>query len=361
MNDKFENYFRGKKVLITGHTGFKGSWLTTWLLDLGAQVTGYSKKPPSNPSMFEILELEEKIDHINGDIRDFNHLKNVIETHEPEIVFHMAAQALVRKSYFDPKYTYEVNVMGTVNLLEAIRSTESVKTVINVTSDKCYENKNWVYGYRENDPLGGYDPYSSSKGCSELVTSAYKNSFFNPSLYKESHEVALSSVRAGNVIGGGDWAEDRLVPDCINSLAQNKTILIRSPQSKRPWQHVLDALYGYLTLCCSMIDNGQKFSQEWNFGPEETSVISVEELVKKMISIWGSGDYKLTNLQGLHEASLLKLDISKAQYYLNWNPILSLDEALQNTVSWYKNYYSGENNMYFHTLSQIKEFMKNSK
>lgn len=360
MNDKFENYFKGKKVLITGHTGFKGSWLTTWLLDLGSQVVGYSQKPPSNPSMFEILELEEKIDHINGDIRDFHHLKNIIETHEPEIIFHMAAQALVRKSYFEPKYTYEVNVMGTVNLLDAIRATESVKTVINVTSDKCYENKNWVYGYRENDPIGGYDPYSSSKGCSELVTSAYKNSFFNPSLYKESHEIALSSVRAGNVIGGGDWAEDRLVPDCINSLAKNKKILIRSPKSKRPWQHVLDALYGYLSLSCSMMDDGKKFSQEWNFGPEETNVISVEELVKKMIYIWGSGDYKLSTLKGPHEANLLKLDISKALYYLNWKPVLSFDEALENTVSWYKKYYSGENNMYFYTINQINEFMKKS-
>jgi CDP-glucose 4,6-dehydratase len=271
----------------------------------------------------------------------------------------MAAQALVRKSYLEPLKTYETNVMGTVNLLEAVRATESIKTIINITSDKCYENKEWNYGYRENDPMGGHDPYSSSKGCSELVTAAYRDSFFNKDNYS-THKVSLASVRAGNVIGGGDWAEDRLLPDCIMSLVENKEIIIRSPRSLRPWQHVLDALNGYLKLAIHMMKQGDKFNEAWNFGPTEGNIISVEELVNKIIDFWGSGTYAIKKTDNLHEATLLKLDINKAMFLLNWKPVLSIDESLQSTIDWYKSYYSNNMDMMEFTINQINLYQKKS-
>ena len=281
----FEEFYSGKRVLVTGHTGFKGSWLTLWLTIMGAKVLGYALEPNTDPSLFNVLNLQKDIDHVIGDIRDFEKLREVITEFKPEIVFHLAAQPLVRLSYREPRLTYETNVMGTVNLLEAIRQTKSVRAVVNVTSDKCYENKEWVWGYREIDPMGGYDPYSSSKGCSELITAAYRNSYF------KNTEAAVASARAGNVIGGGDWAEDRLIPDIVRSLSQGKQIIIRNPKATRPWQHVLEPLSGYLLLGKLLYEKGQEFAEAWNFGPSDSSVMTVEEIVKKSIEIWGSGSY----------------------------------------------------------------------
>ena len=279
--------FEKKKILITGHTGFKGSWLTLWLTKLGAKVIGYSLEPPTKPSLFEILNLKEKIVHIIGDIKDEEKLKNIFKKYKPDIVFHLAAQSLVRFSYKEPKLTYETNVMGTLNVLEAVREAKSVKVVIIVTSDKCYENKEWVYGYRENDPLGGHDPYSSSKACAELVVEAYRNSFFNPKNYGKTHQVALATVRAGNVIGGGDWQVDRLIPDCVKALSKGKPIKIRNPNAIRPWQHVLEPLSGYLLLVQKMWKEPTKYCEAWNFGPYEKDIATVKEIVEKVINLWG--------------------------------------------------------------------------
>jgi len=252
QNNTFNNIYNGKRVLVTGHTGFKGGWLSLWLKELRAEVIGYSLDPPTSPSFFEAVDLKNKLIHITGDVRDEKHLLSVFKKYQPEFVFHLAAQPLVRLSYKDPKLTYETNIMGTVNVLESVRKTKSARVCIIVTTDKCYENKEWIYGYRETDPMGGYDPYSSSKGCAELVTAAYRSSFFNPKDYGKSHRVAPSSARAGNVIGGGDWAEDRLIPDCIRTLSQNKIINIRNPQATRPWQYILEPLSGYLLLGSKM-------------------------------------------------------------------------------------------------------------
>ena len=256
---KFKNFYTNKKILITGHTGFKGSWLTLWLTELGAEVIGYSLEPPIKPSLFEVFNLKNRIIHIIGDIRDEEKLKDVFKEYKPEIIFHLAAQPLVRLSYQEPKLTYETNVIGTLNLFEGVKEMESVRVVINVTSDKCYENKEWVYGYRENDPMGGYDPYSSSKGCTELLTAAYRNSYFNPKDYGKTHQVSLASVRAGNVIGGGDWQVDRLVPDCVKALSKGETVKIRNPHAIRPWQHVLEPLSGYLFLAMRMWEEPTKY------------------------------------------------------------------------------------------------------
>ena len=351
-NDNLE-FFKSKKILITGHTGFKGSWLTLWLTELGANIVGYSLEPPTNPSLFEALNLKERITHIIGDVRDEEKLKKVFKMYKPEFVFHLAAQPLVRYSYIAPKYTYEVNIMGTINLLEAVRETDSVKVVIVVTSDKCYENKEWIYGYREIDPMGGYDPYSSSKGCAELIVSAYRRSYF------DSLEVALSSVRAGNVIGGGDWQEDRLVPDCIRALSKGEEIKIRNPNAIRPWQYILEPLSGYLLLALKMSEDRIKFSGAWNFGPSDYDILTVGELTKKVIDYWGSGSYEIEkSSENFHEASLLKLDCSKAYSLLKWHSIYNVDEAIKKTVGWYKKYYDGAKNkeLYDFTVSQIIEY-----
>ncbi len=358
MGQLFNNIYKGKKVLLTGHTGFKGSWLTLWLKQLEAEVIGYSLEPPTDPSLFEILNLEKEIIHVIGDIRNEKKLKETFEKYKPDIVIHMAAQPLVRYSYMNPKETYETNVIGTLNVFEAVKETETVRVVINVTSDKCYENKEWVYGYRENDPMGGYDPYSSSKGCAELLTSAYRNSFFNPENYGKTHNVALASVRAGNVIGGGDWAEDRLIPDCIRALSKKETIYIRNPHATRPWQHVLEPLSGYLWLGALMWQDPTKYSEGWNFGPNDEDILTVEEIVKDVIKIWGNGEYVVNSDNRFHEAKLLKLDISKAHFYLKWKPVYNAKKSLVETVNWYKTYFSNPEKIYDFTINQLLSYIK---
>ncbi len=353
MIDK--NFWQGKKVFITGHTGFKGSWLCLWLHSLGAEVTGYALKPPTNPSLFEICEINEFITSIFGDVRDGDKLAKTMQEAQPEIVIHMAAQPLVRDSYKNPVETYAINVMGTVNLLEAVRHCNGVKAVVNVTTDKCYENKEWVWGYRENEPMGGYDPYSNSKGCSELVTSAYRNSFFNPGKYDE-HGVALASARAGNVIGGGDWAADRLIPDCINALLKNEKIIIRSPHAIRPWQHVLEPLSGYLTLAQKLYNEGAGFAEGWNFGPDDNDARPVEWIVGRLCQMWGT-DYEIDKGPHPHEANYLKLDCSKAKMRLGWSPRWRLDKALKKIVEWV-DAYAQNNDMRSVCLKQIDDYMK---
>ena len=344
----FLKNFSGKKILITGHTGFKGSWLTLWLVNLGAEVIGYSLEPPTKPNLFEILQLEKEITHIIGDVRDGEKLKNVFKKYKPEIVFHLAAQPLVRVSYKEPKLTYETNVMGTLNLLEAVRQTESVKVVIIVTTDKCYENKEWFYGYREVDPLGGYDPYSSSKACVEILVSSYRNSF----------QLPVATVRAGNVIGGGDWQVDRLIPDCVKALSKGETIKIRNPDAIRPWQHVLEPLYGYLLLAVKMWKEPERFCEAWNFGPYEKDTATVREVVEKVIRLWGKGSYEVIEDRSFHEAGLLRLDISKTMLKLGWRPKWNLDKALERTVKWYKRFYEGKTDMVEYSIREIENYLK---
>ncbi|MEW6026480.1 MAG: CDP-glucose 4,6-dehydratase [Planctomycetota bacterium] len=349
------NIYNNKRILVTGHTGFKGSWLTLWLLELGAEVTGYALPPSTKPDLFGTLNLSKRINHITGDIRDFTKLKKSIKRHKPDAVIHMAAQPLVRRSYLEPKYTYEVNVLGTVNVLDAVRQTNTVRAVINVTSDKCYENKEQVAGYKETDPMGGYDPYSSSKGCAELVTAAYIKSFFNPDKYK-SHGVAVASVRAGNVVGGGDWSKDRLIPDCIRALTKNKPIVIRNPYAIRPWQYVLEPLYGYLLLGSHLLKEETKYIGAWNFGPNKSNIVPVETVVKKIINVWGKGNYRIIPDKKLHEATLLNLDIAKSKALLKWQPRMNIADTLENTINWYKAFYSGSINMLPETLGQIRGY-----
>ena len=361
---KTQNLFGGvyakKRVLVTGHTGFKGSWLSIWLKELGAEVIGYSLEPPSVPNNFEACHLGSKITHIHGDVRDLDHLQKEFSKHQPEFVFHLAAQPLVRHSYAEPHATYETNVMGTVNVLEAVRETESVRVLVNVTSDKCYKNKEWVWGYRENDPMGGHDPYSSSKGCAELIASAYLRSFFSAEDYKNKHTVALGSVRAGNVIGGGDWGEDRLIPDCIRALRQGKEIVIRNPKAIRPWQHVLEPLSGYLLLGTKLWDEGAKYNGAWNFGPMDEEVWTVEDVVKETILYWGEGSYRVESYGDPHEAHWLKLDCSKARINLKWETRYSFKQALEKTIEWYRRFYQGHSatEMMEFTKKQIHEYVK---
>lgn len=352
------SYFQNKKVLITGHTGFKGAWLSLWLTELGADVVGYSLEADTKPNLFEILGLESQIKHHIADIRDYKKLNHVIQSEKPEIIFHMAAQALVRHSYKEPRETYETNIMGTVNLLEAVRHCDSVRTVINITTDKVYENDNQGKAFVESDRLGGYDPYSSSKACSEMVTASYRNSFFNPTDYGNKHQVAIATARAGNVIGGGDWSEDRLVPDCIKSLEQSKAIQIRSPLSTRPWQHVLEPLSAYLKLAVKLAEDPVAYSQAWNFGPKENSAITVRELVEKLIFNWGSGSYLLDQAKHVHEASLLELDISKSRDQLGIKPKLEINGTIKLTLDWYKEFSKNPHLIREFTLKQIKTYNK---
>lgn len=354
MNPEF---WRGKKVLITGHTGFKGSWLSLWLQDLGAELIGYSLSPPTQPSLFEVAKVEKSMLSIIGDIRDRDCLQQAIAQHQPEIILHLAAQPLVRESYKTPVETYSTNVMGTVNLLESVRQVGGVKVLLNVTTDKCYENREWIWGYRENEALGGYDPYSSSKACSELVTAAYRNSFFHPDKYSE-HGLAIATARAGNVIGGGDWASDRLVPDIINSVVRGETLFIRNPNATRPWQHVLEPLNGYLTLAEHLFHNGSAYSEAWNFGPYESDIQPVHWIVEELLSLWG-GDVTWTKDTAIqsHEANYLSLDCAKARSRLKWRPKLDLAAALAWIVDWTKAWQSGED-MQRVTTEQIWRFMK---
>ncbi|MEM3713881.1 MAG: CDP-glucose 4,6-dehydratase [Nitrososphaeria archaeon] len=333
----FNDFYKNKTVLVTGHTGFKGSWLSIWLLKLGANVIGYALNPYTQDDNFVVTDLSHKMIDIRGDVRDFEKLNSVIDTHKPDAIFHLAAQPIVRLSYDIPKETIETNVMGTTNVLEAFRRSNA-KVLIIITSDKSYENKEWIWGYRENDPVGGYDPYSASKGASELIASAYIRSFFNPENFK-SHGKVVTTVRAGNVIGGGDWAKDRIMTDCIKALEEDKPIEVRNPQSIRPWQHVLEPLNGYLLLGSKMLDDPIKYSGAWNFGPDPESIITVKEVVEKVIKCYGKGTWKnVSNSNELHEAKLLNLDTSKARFVLGWKPKLNVDEAIKMTVEWYKNY-----------------------
>ena len=350
----FNNVFRNKTVLVTGHTGFKGSWLCIWLKKLGADVVGYALEPYTQKDNFVVTGLQQKITHIIGDIRDFPKLISVFKKYQPEFVFHLAAQPVVRKSYAKPKETYDVNVGGTINVLECCRLSDTVKLIVNVTSDKCYENKEHIWPYRENDSVGGYDPYSSSKGCSELITAAYRNSFFNP-LEFDNHRKSLSSVRAGNVIGGGDWQKDRIIPDCIRALENNKTIQIRNPNSVRPWQHVLDCLCGYLLLASKMYEEPSQFCDAWNFGPDCDSMIPVSEIVNMVIAQWGNGEWITTSRKNEpHEAGRLSLDTTMAGTYLKWFPVWSMEKAVISAIFWYKNY--RRVSPYQICLNQIKEF-----
>lgn len=328
------SFWRGKKVFLTGHTGFKGSWLSLWLQQLGAELTGYALVPPTNPSLFEVAGVEQGMTSIIGDIRDGAMLADAMRHAAPEIVIHMAAQPLVRRSYIDPVETYSTNVMGTVHLLEAVRQAPSVRAVVNVTTDKCYENREWVWGYRENEPMGGFDPYSNSKGCAELVTAAYRNSFFNAAKYDE-HHVALATARAGNVIGGGDWAEDRLIPDILAAFADARPVVIRNPHATRPWQHVLEPLRGYLALAEKLYTEGPAFAEAWNFGPHGDDARPVEWIVRQLAEKWADGaHWQIDGGDHPHEATYLKLDISKAAQYLNWQPAMRLEQALGLIVDW---------------------------
>jgi CDP-glucose 4,6-dehydratase len=348
-------FWSGKKVFMTGHTGFKGSWLCLWLHALGAKVTGYALDPPTDPSLYKLCGIERLITSVMGDVRDRKKLAGTMAAAKPEIVIHMAAQPLVRDSYKIPAETYEINVMGTVNLLESVRNCPSVKAAINVTTDKCYENREWVWGYRENEPMGGYDPYSNSKACSELVTSAYRSSYFNPADFL-LHGVALASARAGNVIGGGDWATDRLLPDCVRAVLKGEKILIRNPQAVRPWQHVLEPLSGYLMLAQRLFEDGAPFSEAWNFGPDESDARPVEWLVKTFCSRWGGGaSYEIEQGDHPHEAHYLKLDCSKAKTRLGWRPRWDLERALGRIVDWTKAYQNGQDVMGV-CLKQIAEY-----
>lgn len=353
-------FWKGKRVLITGHTGFKGAWLTMWLRVLGADLVGYSLLPPTVPSHYELAKIEEGITVVEADVRDFETLRKVVQTYHPEIVFHMAAQALVRRSYNDPVETYAINIMGTAHLLEAVRQVKGVRAVINVTSDKCYENREWVWGYRESDSMGGYDPYSSSKGCAELVTSGYLRSFFNPDRY-ESHGVGLASVRAGNVIGGGDFAQDRLIPDLVRAFEKGEPVHIRSPHATRPWQHVLEPLSGYLLLAEKLYEDGPAYAGAWNFGPLEDDVKEVGWIVEHFVKSWGKdAKWEVNSAEHSHEAGMLKLDCSKARMLLNWRPRLNIEEALAWSVKWYKAYVNQPNSLRRVTEQQIEEYENRS-
>jgi CDP-glucose 4,6-dehydratase len=340
MIDK--RFWKDKRVFITGHTGFKGSWLCLWLHALGAKITGYALAPPTDPSLFELCRMDRLVHSVTGDVRSRESLTNALEATQPEIIIHMAAQALVRESYKNPVETYSVNIMGTVNLFESVRKSRTVRTMINVTTDKCYENREWCWGYRENEPVGGYDPYSSSKACSELVTSCYRDSFFNPKDY-ETHGVAVATARAGNVIGGGDWAADRLVPDCLRAFLKGEKISIRNPRSIRPWQHVLEPLNGYLLLAQRLYEKGSEYAEAWNFGPHEADARTVEWVVKRLCDQWGrNASYEIDKGAHLHESYSLKLDCSKARERLGWRPRWNVEQALDKVIEWVRDYRAGK-------------------
>ncbi len=348
-----QDFWQNKKVFITGHTGFKGSWLSLWLSSLGAKVTGYALAPVTKPALFELAKIRTLVDSKLGDICDYQTMCETMVKADPDIVIHMAAQALVRESYESPLATYQSNVIGTANVLESVRRCSKVKAVVVVTTDKCYENKEWYWGYRENEALGGYDPYSSSKACAEIVTAAYRQSFLKAS------GISVATVRAGNVIGGGDWAKDRLIPDCLRAIEQGETIIIRSPAAIRPWQHVLEPLHGYLMLAEKLYKEGNDWAQSWNFGPNDHSVLSVGELVGK-IATKLHGIYEIQQNDTLHEAMYLKLDCSKAKMKLGWTPILSMEETLDYIADWFHTYLKKEDMQQF-SLQQIKKYMQKSK
>ena len=345
------SFWKGKQVFVTGHTGFKGGWLCLWLKQLGAEVTGYALEPATEPSLFDVINVANEMSSVIGDICDREKLAKAVSGAKPEIVIHMAAQALVRYSYQHPVETYEVNVMGTVNLLEAARSCDTVRSVLVITSDKCYENQEREAGYSEDEAMGGYDPYSSSKGCTELVVSAYRQSFFSG-----EQSVSLATARAGNVIGGGDWSEDRLIPDMVQSFVAGKIVSIRNPEAIRPWQHVFEALHGYLLLLENMEKEPQNFSQAWNFGPEDTDAKDVAWIVENFVAGWGDANWQVErDVENLHEAHILRLDCSKARCELNWRPVVDLELALKWIAHWYRSYYNQEDILAL-SLQQLEEF-----
>lgn len=352
-----KNFWKGKKVFLTGNTGFKGAWLSIWLDALGAKVHGYALKPPTTPSIYELCRLNKITSTTIADIRDARRLKKDLLAVKPDVIIHMAAQPLVRESYKAPAHTYETNVMGVVNLLEAARDCRGLKAVLNVTTDKCYENQERLRGYHEGEPLGGYDPYSSSKACSELVTSAYRNSFFNPKDYAK-HGVAVASARAGNVIGGGDWADDRLIPDIIRAALKGEKARIRSPRAIRPWQHVLEPLAGYLLLAEKLYTKGPAYAEAWNFGPEQGDAKSVEWIVKRMFAHWPEAPgYTLDKGPHPHEAHYLKLDARKARRRLGWQPRWRLGQAIDKIIEWTRAYAAG-GDMLAVCRAQIADYAK---
>lgn len=352
----FNNFYSGKRVLVTGHTGFKGSWLSIWLHELGAEVVGVSQDPKTEKDNYVMSGIGDKIKaDLRADIRDGQRMKDIFKEYQPEIVFHLAAQALVRLSYEIPVETYETNVMGTINILEAIRVTHSVKVGVMITTDKCYENKEQIWGYRENEPMGGYDPYSSSKGAAEIAISSWRLSFFNPKHYEE-HGKSIASVRAGNVIGGGDWAVDRIIPDCIKALEIGEKLNIRNPRAIRPWQHVLEPLSGYMLLAWKMWDDPIRYCESWNFGPFLESIVTVWDMAKKVVAIYGKGELKdASDLGMLHEANLLMLDISKTIFQLGWKPKMNVDQTVALTIDWYKRYRKEE--VYDICINQINDYI----
>jgi CDP-glucose 4,6-dehydratase len=353
FNQLYNGIYQGKKVLVTGHTGFKGSWLSSWLKMMGAEVFGYSLAPEGEFNHNLLLELG--VEEVYGDLRDVETLNAFITKVQPDIVFHLAAQALVRPSYDNPIGTFSTNVMGTANLLEACRNMKSVQAIVNVTSDKCYENKEWIWGYRENDPMGGYDPYSASKGMMELLTSSYRNSFFHPDQYGKKHQILLGSGRAGNVIGGGDWAIDRLVPDMMKAASKNASVLIRNPKATRPWQHVLEPLSGYLLLGEKLLEGNTMFADGWNFGPDIESNLAVGELMEKSLQYWDKviPSYG-SNKEEHHEANLLMLDCSKANKMMKWSPVWNIDNTIEKTIHWYKEFY---NNGKLNTQKDLENYI----
>ncbi len=349
-------FWKNRQVFITGHTGFKGSWLCLWLNSLGADVTGYALEPPTKPSLFNLCKIDGLVNSVIADVRDCNTLTKTMLSAKPQIVIHMAAQPLVRDSYKVPAETYEINVMGTVNLFEAVRKCKSVRAVVNVTTDKCYENRERHRGYKEDEPLGGFDPYSSSKACSELVTSSYRNSFFNADQHK-TYKVAVASVRAGNVIGGGDWATDRLVPDCVRALLKGQKIVIRNPKAIRPWQHVLEPLNGYLLLAEKLYKEGPRYTGAWNFGPDDTDAKPVEWIVKRLCKKWGgNAAYTVDKGRHPHEAHYLKLDCSKAKNEIGWQPRWNLNKAIDSIIDWTVAYKKGED-VKEECLAQIEAYL----
>ena len=351
LNSRF-TFYKGRRIFITGHTGFIGSWITKCLTMLGAELCGYSLDPSSQPNMFEVLKLESEILDIRGDIRNKGLLRKTINEFQPEIVFHLAAQPIVLDSYDNPVETFDTNVTGTVNLLNELRYVESVKTIIVMTSDKSYRNNEWVYPYREVDELGGKDPYSASKSCQDIVVNSFRESYFRNS------SVGISSIRAGNVIGGGDWAPFRIIPDIVRGVVKGETVKIRNPNSVRPWQHVQEPISGILILTERMYQNIE-FSGNWNFGPENFKEITVKELAETFISLWGSGNHIIEEMQSYREANYLQLDISKAKKELKWTPQYNFNAALKETVEWYKEYYGGETDMGKKTEEQIKKYYTN--
>lgn len=349
-------FWKDKRVLVTGHTGFKGGWLSLWLQAMGAEVTGYALDPPTRPGLFERARIAEGMTSINGDVRDLDRLRAVMQEHRPEVIFHLAAQAIVREAYQDPVETYSTNVMGTVHMLEAARQTDSVRAIVSITSDKCYENKEWVWGYRETDALGGRDPYSSSKGCAEMVISSYRRSFFSED--DDAHSgIAVASTRAGNVIGGGDWAQDRLIPDIVRAFQSGQPVHIRNPKSTRPWQHVLMPLDGYLTLAEHLWADGPRFAESWNFGPDEHDARPVLWIVERMKALWGEGaSWERDEADHPHEDTYLHLDCAKAKRRLGWQPQLPLGKTLEWIVEWYQHAQQPSADMRALTEEQIARY-----